>query len=109
MNIRGTLRTYGLSPLMVVRLERHISQIFDCDMCMLPIYLSHMAINCITGRVCESCNFHGSSMIPIQEPIREQYFAGKNVCSIHQNYIALIFLAITSIRGYSGVAVMSPV
>ena len=68
-----------------------------------------MAINYTTGRVCESCNFHGSSMIPIQEPIREQYFAGKNVCSVHQNYITLISLAITPIRSYSGVAVMSPV
>ncbi len=45
-------------------------------------------------------------MIPIQEPIREQYFAGKNVCSIHQNYIALISLAITSVRSYSGVVVI---
>ena len=32
---------------------------------------AHMAINYITGRVCESCNFHGSSTIPRQEPIRE--------------------------------------
>ena len=43
------------------------------------IYYSHMAINYITGRVCESCNFHGSFMIPIQEPMKEQIFAGKIV------------------------------
>ncbi len=68
------------------------------------IFSTHMAINYITGRVCGSCNSHGSSMIPIQKPIREQY------CYITiQNYIALISLAITSIRSYSGVAVMSPV
>ncbi len=33
---------------------------------------THMAINYITGRACDSCNFHGSSTIPIQEPIGEQ-------------------------------------
>ena len=35
--------------------------------------------------------------------------AGKYCCNTYQNYIALISLAITSIRSYSGVAVMSPV
>ncbi len=48
-------------------------------------------------------------MILIQQPIREQYFAGKNCCNIHQKYIALISLATTSFRSYSGVVVMSPV
>ncbi len=32
---------------------------------------AHMTINYITGG---SCNSQGSSMIPIQKPIREQYF-----------------------------------
>ncbi len=41
------------------------------------IATSHMAINYITGRVCESWTSHGSSTIPIQQPITEQYFTGK--------------------------------